>query len=62
MVLWPAWAPVPAGESDRDERLMRWPDMGVREALGFLPTLEAWLEPILRVPVGPARHGRAARR
>ena len=53
LVIWPAWAPMPAGASDRDERLVRWPDMGVRAALAFQPTLEAWLSPTLRIPIGP---------
>lgn len=49
LVLWPAWAPVPEGESEADPRLMRLTDMGVRGMLAFLPTVEGWLEPTLRV-------------
>jgi hypothetical protein len=52
LVLWPAWAPLPEGESEADPRLMRLTDMGVRGLLAFLPTVEGWLAPTLRV--GPA--------
>lgn len=49
LILWPAWAPIPAGESGTDPRLMRLDDMGVRGVLGFLPTLESWLDETLRL-------------
>jgi hypothetical protein len=54
LVLWPAWAPLPEGESEADPRLMRLADMGVRGALGLLPMIEGWLAPTMWV-TGEAR-------
>lgn len=51
LVLWPAWAPVPEGESEADPRLMRMSDMGVRGALALLPMVQGWLAPTMRVRV-----------
>jgi hypothetical protein len=52
LILWPAWAPVPAGESEADPRLMRLSEMGTRGMLALRPMVEGWLAPTLRVGVG----------
>jgi hypothetical protein len=52
LVLWPAWAPVPKGESEADPRLMRLGDMGVKATRALGPMVEGWLAPTLRLVVG----------
>jgi hypothetical protein len=59
LVLWPAGAPVPAGEREDDPRLLRVPEPGVRGAMRLWPMLEGWLEG--RPFLGVAETARQAR-